>query len=177
MDEQLKSILNECLGAYYEMPEEAKNHLFGDVVKKVFVEYGNFPNNKEIQLNWNEYSLPENSGLVIVLKNGKIISSMVGNDSIILSFEGEINERIIEMNDGKFESILTFRDENDSLKRMQLSKDEKITDIIENIMREYGPDRHTDGANMISSFVKKLLLLNENDKYKLLLSTNLKDFI
>lgn len=77
-----------------------------------------------------------------------------------------------------FESIHTFFDEEkQSESRFQLSEKDKIEDIVCEILETYGPDGHTDGSNLITNFIVKLLQATPQQRQSLLKSTNLNDFI
>lgn len=85
----LESVLKEILDVWYEMPKEAQQHLFGDAVENIYCGIGYFPNNGVIELNWNEYELPKMASMVVVFKNGKILSINTGmQENVLLRAEG-----------------------------------------------------------------------------------------
>lgn len=81
-----KSYTRETLDAYYEMEEKTKNHLFGkNNVKRVFVGYGK--DGEKGKLNWDEFSVPKNEGIVIEFNDGRCFSIFPFNSTL----EFEVN--------------------------------------------------------------------------------------
>ncbi len=88
MSKKFLDFLNSELGEWYEMPQNAQQKIFGDAVENVFCEKGYYPKNGVIELDENTYALPEMAVLVILFKNGKVLSIKTGqSDNILLIAE------------------------------------------------------------------------------------------
>lgn len=104
-------------------------------------------------------------------------------DLTAVIFQPEItyNSPLAKSTDNKYLSLDEYLDDDDEdnvhLKKWELSKQEKINNVVDQIMLKYGPDRQCDGSELITKFIIKLINSTDEERENLLQSVNLDDFI